>query len=168
MEGDMITRPPAVIAVALLLGLPILARAQEQQIASLAWLAGCWAADGGEAGSGEQWLPLAGGTMLGVGRTVKDGRTVSHEFMQIRSNAQGRVVFTGHPSGQQEASFVAISLDGRSVTFENLQHDFPQRIRYTSLAADKVAARIEGMRNGALRGIDFPLTRVECGALAGK
>ena len=152
----------ALAALSLSIAVPMAACAQEQQAGSMAWLAGCWAAEAGEAGSGEQWLAPAGGTMLGVGRTVKNGKTVSHEFMQIRTNAQGKLVFIGLPSGQHEATFVAIALSEGSVTFENLQHDFPQRIRYTALAPDRVAARIEGLRGGALRGVDFPLKRVPC------
>jgi hypothetical protein len=37
-------------------------------VEQLGRLAGCRAAVGGEAGSGEQGMPRAGGTMLGVGR----------------------------------------------------------------------------------------------------
>ena len=153
--------PHAFLAItALALSAPV--AAQDQQVAALAWLAGCWAADPGDAGSVEQWLPPAGGTMLGVGRTVKNGKTVAHEFMQIRTDAQGRLVFIALPSGQREASFVATSVTDGSVTFENPQHDFPQRIRYAAAPGDRLAARIEGMRNGALRGVDFPMKRVAC------
>jgi hypothetical protein len=161
--------PHALLAItALALTAPMTVRAQEQQVSALAWLAGCWAADPGEAGSGEQWLPPAGGTMLGVGRTVKNGRTVAHEFMQIRTDQQGRLVFIALPSGQREASFAATSLTENSVSFENPQHDFPQRIRYAAMPGDRLAARIEGMRNGALRGVDFPMKRVACEAPVGK
>lgn len=57
---------------------------------------------------------------------------------------------------------------GGSVTFENPHHDFPQRVRYSAVGGDRIAARIEGVLNGSLRGIDFPLRRVQCDALAGK
>jgi hypothetical protein len=106
--------------------------------------------------------------MLGVGRTVRNGRTVEHEFLQIRLNAEGRVVYVALPSRQKEATFVASSIGERSVTFENPQHDFPQRISYRALPEDRLAARVEGTRGGTLRGIDFPMKRVPCEALAGK
>ncbi len=156
----------AAIASLLLLAAPTIAHAQDASLERLAWLAGCWASESGEAGSGEHWLPPAGGTMLGVGRTVKNGKTVQYEFLQIRLNAQGKLTYTALPSGQKEATFVESSLADGSVTFENLQHDFPQRILYSALAGDRLAARIEGLRGGTLRGIDFPLKRVPCAALA--
>jgi hypothetical protein len=71
---------------------PITSGAQDAELSKLAWLAGCWAAERGDAGSGEQWTPLAGGTMLGIGRTVRDGKTVEYEFLQIRRNEEGKVV----------------------------------------------------------------------------
>ncbi len=130
---------------------------------ALAWLGGCWRAEGGEPGSGEQWLPLAGGSLLGVSRTVKQGQTVAHEFMQIRQRADGSVVFIAQPSGQAEASFVLQPGGPGVAVFENLQHDFPQRVIYRLEEGGRLRARIEGQRaNGALKGIDFPLQRVAC------
>ncbi len=105
--------------------------------------------------------------MLGIGRTVRNGKTVEHEFLQIRLNAEGKVVYIALPSRQKEATFVASSIGERAITFENLQHDFPQRIIYRALAENRLAARIEGMRGGNLRGIDFPMTRVSCEASLG-
>src|SRR5215213_63064 len=75
-----------------------------QELGQIAWLAGCWAAEGGERGSQEFWMPLAGGTLLGVGRTVKSGKTVDHEFMQIRESAAGSIVYIAQPAGQPQAS----------------------------------------------------------------
>ncbi len=70
--------------------LSVNAMAAESNVESLAWLAGCWQPEKGDAGSGEHWLPPAGGAMLGVSRTVKNGKTVEFEFMQLRTNAEGQ------------------------------------------------------------------------------
>lgn len=141
--------------------------AAEADVSSLAWLAGCWQAEKGEPGSGEHWLPPAGGTMFGIGRTVKNGKTVEFEFVQLRVNAEGKLVFIALPSGQQETTFVASAVGKDSVTFENPQHDFPQKVIYRLQSADRLVARIEGTRGGTLRGVDFPMKRVACDALAG-
>jgi hypothetical protein len=52
-----------------------------------------------------------------------------------------------------------LKLNSNEVVFENLTHDFPQRVIYRRSADGSVAARIEGTRNGQLRGIDFPYQR---------
>lgn len=133
-------------------------------LARLAWLAGCWIADGAEPGSGEQWMPLAGGTLLGMGRTVRDGKTLEHEFMQIRALPDGRLVYIAQPGGQAATRFVSTTVGDTEVVFENPQHDFPQRVIYRLGEGGRMKARIEGLRNGALRGIDFPLQRASCDA----
>jgi hypothetical protein len=139
------------------------ASASESQLEQLKWLAGCWASESGEPGSGEQWSSLAGGTMLGMGRTIRNGQTVEHEFLQIRLDAQGKVVYIASPSRQKETIFVASNIGEGTATFENPAHDYPQRILYRMLPDDRLVVRIEGLRGEAVRGIDFPMKRVPCG-----
>lgn len=138
--------------------------AQDVELSALSWLAGCWASERGDPGSGEQWTPLAGGAMLGIGRTVRNGETIDYEFLQIRRNTEGKIVYTALPAGQTETSFVLTSAGENSFTFENLEHDFPQRIIYRALADGGLLARIEGMQDGVLRSVDFPMQRIACDA----
>jgi hypothetical protein len=149
---------------ALLLGMLAVnhAAVAENDVTVLSWLAGCWAPEKGDAGSVEHWLPPAGGTMLGMSRTVKNGKTVEFEFMQLRVNTDGKLVFIALPSGQKETTFVASAVGKDSVTFENPQHDFPQKVIYRLESATRLIGRIEGNRGGTVRGIDFPMRRVSC------
>ncbi len=125
----------------------------------VAWLANCWAADGGEPGSGEQWSVPAGGVMLGMARTIKDGETASFEFMRIQSN-DGRLVFIAQPQGGPPVEFPAIEIADDAIVFENPDNDFPQRVIYRLVAPGVLNARIEGT-DGSM---DFPLRRVACDA----
>lgn len=138
------------------------ARADEADLAKLSWLAGCWKNDGAEPGSGEMWMPPAGGTMLGVSRTVKQGKTIAHEFMQIRATAPGKLAFIAQPSGQREATFPLLRLTDTVAIFENLEHDFPQRVIYGIDPDGRLSARIEGMSKGELRLVPFRMSRVSC------
>lgn len=138
------------------------AQAISPSVSSLEWLAGCWAIEGGEPGSGEQWMLPAGGTMLGVGRTVRRGRAIAHEFMQIREVEPGRLAFIARPSNQQEASFPLLRFGVNEVVFENLAHDFPQRVTYRLIDTRTLHARVEGTVNGPRRGEDFPMLRISC------
>lgn len=85
----------------------------------------------------------------------------------MRLNAEGKLVFIALPSGQKETTFVASAVGKDSVTFENPQHDFPQKVLYRLQSSDRLVARIEGTRGGTLRGVDFPMKRVACDALVG-
>ena len=131
-----------------------------KSVRDLAWMSGCWAADGAEAGSEEHWLSPAGGTLLGISRTVKNGKTVTHEFMQIREK-DGGIVFIASPANQQTTEFRMVSLEGTKIVFENPDHDFPQRVIYQLLDGNLIG-RIEGKRNGKERAFDFPMTRAKC------
>jgi len=138
-----------------------------ESVEALAFLAGCWASERGEAGSGEQWMAPAGGTMLGISRTVRGGATVAYEFLQIRELEPGKLAYIARPSGQAEATFALVRVAAGEAVFENPQHDFPQRIVYRREGEDRLLARIEGPQGREWRGIDFPLRRVACGAAAG-
>lgn len=145
-------------AVAIAFALPATG-ADAGVIEQLAWLSGCWAVEASEPGSMECWMPPAGGMMLGTSRTVRGGKSVQHEFLQIRVNAGGSLVYVAKPSGQAETAFVATEVTATSVTFENAAHDFPQRIRYTLVAPDRLTARVEGSRGDAGRGFDVVMVR---------
>ena len=137
--------------------------ATAQGVKSLAWLTGCWSRMDAEAGSGEQWTTAAGGTMLGVSRTVREGRTVEYEFVIIRAAADGTTVYQAHPSGQASAEFRLSREGDREVVFENATHDFPQRVGYRLAGDDtSLTAWIQGERNGTTRRIEFPMRRVPC------
>lgn len=130
-------------------------------IDELAWLAGCWVAERGDAGSGEMWMAPAGTAVLGMSRTVRGGRAVAHEFMQIVDGAEG-LVFIAMPSSKPSASFRAIRVEPRRVTFENPDKDFPQRVVYESPDDATLIGRIEGRHDGRERRIDYPMKRVAC------
>lgn len=103
----------------------------------------------------------AGGTMLGMSRTVEDGRTVEWEFLQLRE-AGNHLVYIAHPSNQARAEFRWISGTATSARFENPDHDFPQVITYTLQPDGSLLGRIEGTVKGAPRAVDFPMQRGGC------
>lgn len=131
--------------------------------AGLGWLQGCWvpASGSAEAGTVETWTGAAGGTMFGMSRTVKGGRTHEFEFVQIREVEPGKLAYIAQPSGRPPTTFPLLrSADGEYV-FENAAHDFPQRVIYKRDGAG-LTARIEGSMKGKLKGIDFPMKRASC------
>lgn len=131
-------------------------------IDDLAWLAGAWEFERNDRVVREEWMPPGGGTMLGMSRTVKAGKTVAHEFLLLRTDEQGDVYYVASPSGQATAEFRLVRSDVRSVVFENKTHDFPQRIGYKLREDRLLLAWIEGKgRDGKLKRIEFPYERVE-------
>ncbi|MFZ6642042.1 DUF6265 family protein [Undibacterium sp. TC4M20W] len=130
-------------------------------IQDVQWLQGCWQATGAEAGSEEHWLAPAGGSILGMGRTVRKSKTVAWEFMRIQENADS-LVFTALPSGKPEANFQLLSLDKQRVVFENPRPEFPQRVIYQLNADGSLLGRIEGKMKDQEKGIDFLMQKISC------
>lgn len=135
--------------------------AQGADPSAVSWMAGCWRQEAPGRTVEEMWMAPRGDGMLGMSRTVAKGRIVDHEFLQIRVQ-DGRLVYIARPARQPEATFTAKSIGDREVIFENLAHDFPQRVIYRMQPDGNLAARIEGTDKGQTRGIDFPMTRAAC------
>jgi hypothetical protein len=150
------------LLVCLLLQSPAAMRAQKPTVASAAWLAGCWSGENRGQEFTEQWMKPAGEAMLGMSRTVAKNKLADYEFLQIRQQDDGEVYYIAKPSRQPEAAFKLIKAGPQELIFENLQHDFPQRIIYRLAGDGSLVARIEGTKNGQSRGVDFPMKRVKC------
>jgi hypothetical protein len=117
-------------------------------IAQLTWLAGTWTADSGSTVVEERWTPPAGGTMLAMARTVRDGRMVGFEFLCI-SERNGTLVYSAMPNGRTPATDFALrAITPDSVTFENPAHDFPTSIRYARLPDGSLETTVAGSGPG--------------------
>lgn len=131
-------------------------------IRAAAWLAGCWELRRGARTTLEMWMPPDGGMMLGASRTVVGGTVREYELLRLTAR-EGRLTYTAMPSGQRTTDFTTPAAPADPLVFENLAHDFPQRIVYRRAGADSLIARIEGPGDGgAIRGIDFPMRRIPC------
>ncbi|HSB54656.1 MAG TPA: DUF6265 family protein [Gemmatimonadales bacterium] len=135
---------------------------EAQQVNTLAWMAGCWRQLDAGVTVEEVWLAPAGGTMIGLSRSVEDDSTRSTEHMVIRPAASGGLVYEAAPSGQEPGAFLAATVTDSLVIFENLTHDFPQQIRYSRLPGDSLLAVVSGTVRERLRTITFRYSRSTC------
>jgi hypothetical protein len=152
-----------IVLLGLFLCLSNAALAQQVGVDRVAWLQGCWRSTRGETTIDEQWMSPRGGTMLGMGRTVRGSKTAEYELVLIKEQ-EGRLAYEAHPSGQPTATFTSATASDTSVVFENPQHDFPQRVGYKRNGADALDAWIEGQVNGKSRRVDFSYQRARCEA----
>ena len=113
-------------------------------IESVAFMTGNWESVDGSVAIEERWSPVAGGTMLGTGRTVSGDRTVFFEFLRIEGRPDG-VFYVAQPKGRHPGTeFKLVRARVREAVFENLAHDFPKRITYRKEADGGLTARVEG------------------------
>jgi hypothetical protein len=134
------------IALAALLAGPAAPPDPGAALARLSWMVGGWGAERDGEWSEEHWIAARGGTMLGVHRDVRGGRSTGFEFLRIEARPDG-LVYLASPGGRPATEFRAVDVTGERVTFENPEHDFPQRILYWR-TRDGLHARIEGRTGG--------------------
>ena len=133
---------------------------QGRLIDRAAFIQGCWQRQNGNRIVEEQWMAPRGGVMLGMSRTVRADSVIEWEFIRLYERG-GNLVYAAQPARQAPAEFESTSIERDVITFANPAHDFPQRIIYRR-GGDSLFARIEGVRNGQERGVDFRYARVRC------
>jgi len=115
-------------------------------MADLRWLVGTWRGTAGSASVEEHWTQPDGGAMLGLGRTVRQGRMVGFEFLRIVTRGEA-IVYIAQPGGQPPTEFPMTSSGPNIAVFENPAHDHPKLIRYRR-AGDALTAELEGAELG--------------------
>jgi Domain of unknown function (DUF6265) len=125
-----------------------------------AWLQGCWESTTPTRSVEESWTTARGGSMIGVGRTIRDGKMIAYEMIVLREQGD-RLAYEAHPSGQPAATFFSTRISASELVFENPAHDFPQEVGYRR-DGDSLLAWIRGTQNGKERRVEFPYTRARC------
>lgn len=119
----------------MILSLLMMAEAATAALPMPAFLAGCWEEKRAEQSWTEEcWTDPRGGLMIGSGRDGKGDQVRHWEWMRIERRADGAVTFYGSPKGAPAVGFKATEADGKSITFVNAGHDYPQRIHYVATA----------------------------------
>ena len=108
----------------------------------LSFLEGEWRGESGGAVIEERWTDGAGGTMLGLSRTLSSGKIAAFEFLRIEARADG-VFYVAQPGGRPPTEFKLTRASAGEAVFENPQHDHPKIIRYRR-EGDGLSAEVEG------------------------
>ena len=127
------------ILLLLLLASPAFSSAQSLE--DLDWMAGYWTSTQNGITIEELWTPASGNLMLGLHRDTFSNSRNAFEFLRIEQT-DSAIVYLASPSGNAPTPFTLVSVEGNKAIFENLNHDFPQRIIYVR-ENDSLTARIE-------------------------
>jgi len=139
---------------------PVQKDADAAVIDSLKWLSGSWVGDADGTHTEECWMEPAGGIMLGMNRGVSKSGNVFFEYLRIQKTPEG-IAYIASPMGKTATAFHLLSQEKGKVVFENLKHDYPQRIIYQLEADGTLKARIEGLVKGKLETCEWILHKAD-------
>lgn len=112
-----------------------------EQIASMAWIAGEW--EGPMWGGTFQayYCTPEGGKVMSYNKLLKGDKVAYHEFEVFELSDEGGVIFRPFPGGSAKATPLMLSecdAKARKVVFENKKKDYPTRIVYHRVADDRL------------------------------
>lgn len=135
------------------------ASAQEKDLSTFSWLAGAWDSRDGARTVEEIWTSPTANSMIGMSRTIADGKTIEFEFLRIEKR-DGELFYVPQPNGRPPIAFRLTSSDGRKFVFENTSgEDRVNRIEYRRDGDDGVVARVEGTRDGKPFALEYRYRR---------
>lgn len=110
----------------------------------------------------ESWKWNNDSGMDGISYSIssKGDSTLLETIKLYESNGNIYYEPTGNGAGNDSTvSFRLISANQGVYVFENIYHDFPQKISYQLQSQNNILAWIEGIVNGNFRKIEFPYSR---------
>lgn len=114
----------------------------------LAIMLGCWSGAGSDGSELEENYLRDGDNIVGRSSFRENNEVVGNETTTIAVTDEGTTL-TPTVQGQASVPFTLLpSTHAQTLTFENREHDFPQRIIYRREGAGTLVARIEGMSSG--------------------
>lgn len=131
--------------------------------ASAPFLAGCWTIQEKGRLVEENWTGVQDGVMLGVARTITNGRMSEYEFVVLRSNG-ARLEYAVRVGENPLVVFTSTTLTASEVVFENSAHDFPKRVGYKLSGPDLLDGWIDGGAAAKDPRISYTYRRVTCGS----
>jgi hypothetical protein len=127
----------------------------------LDWVAGYWLSCDGTGQTAEVWIGAGSGLLVGATHaTGPEGPSFEHARMGRLED--GRIAFFASPGGAQAVAFPLVSMQARRATFENPDHDFPQRVIYTR-EGNTLIGRIEGEVQGKPQSMEWRYERAQLG-----
>ena len=140
----------AIPVLAVVAGLAAIAHAQSAPttppppLSAISFMSGCWR---GPSANGttieEQYTESADNMVIGMTRYVRGNRVVMFEFTTIE-RTDSSFVMIPRPRGNKSDAFPLKEVTDARAVWENLAHDFPQRIIYARGTDGSLVARIEG------------------------
>lgn len=129
-------------------------------LTKLEWLIGQWEGLQGTGVYHEEWEIINGNEFTGKAYLIKKGEIINQESLRIHSEDVNTYYTADVSHNPGPVSFKMTVLDDHRVVFENLMHDFPQKITYEKKEDNTLLAFVEATTNGKTRKIEYKLKKL--------
>ncbi|SEH16741.1 hypothetical protein SAMN05428974_1862 [Sphingopyxis sp. YR583] len=136
--------------IAAVLAFLLVAASPAVRVDDLGWLAGDWVSEADGRWTEESWASPRGGMMIGYSRSGRGDDLREFEFLRIARGEDGALAYIAMPQGGTPVAFALARHDKTSATFENAEHDYPQRIAYAR-SGDTLTATISAIDGSKAR-----------------
>lgn len=141
----------------------IQAFAQTKPIPTFDFLIGNWQQKKASGTISEHWKKKDN-TFVGssYAYSARGDKKLTETIVIKKTNNDWYLVVTGYEKGNTgTTSFRLVKYSGNNLLFENLKHDFPQRISYQLIDKNKLSAWIEGPGEKGPLKIEFNYERIK-------
>jgi hypothetical protein len=126
-------------------------------LSAISFMSGCWTGPSPNGATIEEHYSAASENMvIGMTRYVRNGRVVDFEFTTVE-RTDSTFIMTPRPKGVKSGAFPLKDVSEGRATWENLKHDFPQRIIYRRGTDGSLTARIEGTTLSGERHVEWTM-----------
>ena len=121
---------------------------------------GKWKMESSKAEVYEEWIVSSETELIGKSFSIEGSEEFVSEILYLKKFGE-QWAYVAVPEGQNITLFAIVDYTPKKFVFENLEHDFPQRIIYEFHKDGKLTAAIEGTVNGESKRKEFSFRLVE-------
>ncbi|PXY46536.1 DUF6265 family protein [Flavobacterium hydrophilum] len=134
---------------------------EKDKIKKADWLIGKWENTSPDGVLTENWEKVNDSTFSAASYFIKEADTIHFESIVLAQKGEA-LTYIATVKGQNEGkpvSFPSTSETENKLVFENLKHDYPQKITYIKGANNTLTAEISGNLNGKQTTEKFIMTK---------
>lgn len=136
---------------------------KNEKIKAASWLLGNWENKSADGNLTENWKKVNDSTFEAQSYYIKEKDTLHFESIILQQKGE-ELTYTATVKGQNNDKPVAFKLTtstDKQVAFENLKHDYPQKISYTQITPDSLVAKISGIQQGKPSSESFSMKKIK-------
>ncbi|MDI6031714.1 DUF6265 family protein [Flavobacterium sp. LB2P84] len=136
---------------------------KNEKIKAASWLLGNWENKSADGNLTENWEKVNDSTYQAQSYYIKEKDTLHFESITLQQKGEN-LTYTATVKGQNNDKPVAFKLTTgteKQLAFENLKHDYPQKISYTQITPDSLVAKISGIQQGKPSSEQFSMKKIK-------